>query len=149
MKVSLVEHGICKPNIQRWSYQSLRIYPCRRCHPWSAPVLAEGTTTDYTDELPSRAFVERRTPEITRLRPSDFDVRKRAIRNSRAFLCSCTAVGELGRMNAEVFTDIQLHSVDFREKPRNRSVIIGRIRFHFSQVRHLSLKVRNSAQRYV
>ena len=52
-------------------------------------------------------------------------------------------------MDAEIFPDFQLHTVDFRQKTRCRSVVVFGIRFNVAQVRDLPLECRDSVKRNV
>jgi len=52
---------------------------------------------------------------------------------------------EFRRMHAEVFSDLQLHSVDLGKKTRHRSMIVCRIGFDVAQVSHLTLELRDPA----
>lgn len=61
----------------------------------------------------------------------------------------CTAFREFGGMHAEIFPDFQLHSVDFRQKTRYRSMVVFGIRFNVPLVRDLPLEFCDAVKRNI
>ena len=44
----------------------------------------------------------------------------------------CLSALQFGRMHAEIFTNLQLHSVDLGEKSRHGAAVIFRMDFHIA-----------------
>jgi hypothetical protein len=53
---------------------------------------------------------------------------------------------ELAWMKAQILANFELHTVDLREKPRDRGSVVGWVSFHVPQVSYLSLKLRNAIE---
>src|SRR5712692_5983109 len=65
-----------------------------------------------------------------------------AVKRGLRMLCGLCQLG-FARMAGQVFTYLQVHPIDFCEKPRYRQAIVGGIGFNPAQMCHLLLKTGN------